>query len=188
MKLSRKVGCGAERVQSGRRVDFVAQPAEFGFNRDMVHASSPSRSSIGLRLLRAVGSYLLASLVAGIAFLVIFLVIAQLDSGGHFSLSTNDIAGAVVFIVFAVVYVACFAALPAMAAVFLIRALRWPRGLSDTIAGAVIGGVLAHLLISGFRPAAPEPLTFVFAAVGAIGGLAYWLAAGRPAARERVTA
>ncbi|MCF8880346.1 hypothetical protein L5876_11015 [Hyphobacterium sp. SN044] len=154
----------------------------------MDHASSPSRPPLWLRLLRAVGSYLLASLVAGVAFLLIFLVIAQLDSGDHFSLSTNDIAGAVVFIVFASVYVAAFAALPAMAAVLLIRALRWPRGWSDTIAGGLVGGVLAHLLISGFRPAAPEPLTVVFAAVGAIGGLTYWLAAGRPAARERVVA
>lgn len=188
MKLAGKVGCGAGRVQSDRRVEFVARCKESGFNRDMDHASPPSQSPLWLRLLRAVGSYLLASLVAGIAFLVIFLVIAQLDSGDHFSLSSNDIAGAVVFIVFASVYVAGFAALPAMAAVFLIRALRWPRGWSDTIAGALIGGVLAQLILSGFRPATPEPLTVVFAAVGAIGGLAYWLAAGRPAARERVAA
>jgi hypothetical protein len=181
LKLAGKVGCGAGRVQSDRRADFVAQHAESGFNRDMDHASSPSQSPLWLRLLRAVGSYLLASLVAGIAFLVIFLVIAQLDSGDHFSLSSNDIAGAVVF-------VAGFAALPAMAAVFLIRALRWPRGWSDTIAGALIGGVLAQLILSSFRPGTPEPLTFAFAAVGAIGGLVYWLAAGRPAARERVAA
>lgn len=78
--------------------------------------------------------------------------------------------------------IAMVASIPAAIAVFLMRRIRTVRGLTDMLAGGVIGGVATHLLLgNGLRlPVAVTPVTLSFAACGLLGGLVYWIFAGRP--------
>ena len=66
------------------------------------------------------------------------------------------------------------------------RAAHWRRGASDFITGAIMGALMAQIFgvpaLDGPRGLA---LTGLAALSGGIGGLAYWIAAGRPRAEDR---
>jgi len=78
--------------------------------------------------------------------------------------------------------IAMVASIPAAIAVFLMRRTRIVRGLTDMLAGGLIGGVAAHLLLgNGLRLSVEvTPETLGFSACGLLGGLVYWIFAGRP--------
>lgn len=180
MKLAGKVGCGAKRVQSAVRREIVARAAESGFNPDMETATSTLRPPLWLRLVRTLGSYVFACLAAASVLLLALLAVAAAEPDDILSLSANDLGGAAIFIAIATAYIAVIAALPALGAVWLARALRWPRGWSDAGTGALIGLAAGHLLLCGFSLSPPQPLDLVFILAGAIAGLVYWLANARP--------
>lgn len=83
--------------------------------------------------------------------------------------------------------IAAVSALPVLTLVYLARAMRLPRGWTDTLfaAGLVI---VAHRLMWELAPDVSPvmsedqyPLIAAFFAIaGAVGGLTYWFAAGRP--------
>jgi|GEM_PF-3545192 len=77
--------------------------------------------------------------------------------------------------------VAFLTAIPMPLLVLAERAAHWRRGASDFLTAALMGAVLAQLfgwpVLDGPRGIA---LTLFAAFSGGVGGLAYWLAAGRP--------
>jgi len=77
--------------------------------------------------------------------------------------------------------IAFLTAIPMPLLVFAERAAHWRRGASDLLTAALMGAVLAQLfgwpVLDGPRGIA---LTLFAAFSGGVGGLAYWLAAGRP--------
>ena len=89
--------------------------------------------------------------------------------------------GAVAFAALA----AFLTSIPMPLIVFLERACRWPRGLSDLLLGAFLAGLMVQIfdvpLLQGPRGWA---MTGFAALCGAMGGLSYWVAAGRPDAKE----
>lgn len=158
----------------------MARHAESGFNYCM-ETPLPSRPpALWLRLVRTLGSYLLACVAAGAILLIAFLAVATAEEGDILSLSADDVGGGLIFIIFASVYISIIAALPALGAVFLVRALRWPRGWSDALAGAFIGFAAGHLMLFGFSPAPPHPVSLAFLVAGLPGGFVYWRANARP--------
>ena len=83
------------------------------------------------------------------------------------------------------VFVGGVAAVPVVIFVHVIRFMRGPRGWTDVLFGALTGAGLATVLLLVLENDEWD-IVAMFAFAGAIGGLVYWLAAGRPAARERV--
>lgn len=77
--------------------------------------------------------------------------------------------------------VAFLTSIPMPLLVLVERAAGWRRGISDLLAGAAMGALYAQLfgwpLLDGPRGVA---ITAFAAFSGGVGGLAYWLAAGRP--------
>jgi hypothetical protein len=77
--------------------------------------------------------------------------------------------------------VAFLTAIPMPLLVLAERAAHWRRGASDFLTAALMGAVLAQLfgwpVLDGPRGIA---MTLFAAFSGGVGGLAYWLAAGRP--------
>jgi len=62
----------------------------------------------------------------------------------------------------------------------LARGMEWRRGWADTLFPAAVSFVLSTLLWGLNQGTGPLLLPFILAALGAVGGLTYWLAAGRP--------
>lgn len=184
MKLPRKVGCGAGRVQSDCRADLVAQHAESGFNQSVKTAALITKPAFWLRALRSLASYVLACLTAAS---LTFLGVSTISPPGIFVPMTREQLLFVAYLLaITTASIAVISAIPAIAAVFIVRSARWPRGWNDALAGGLIGLVASLLFLQGLNLDQYHLLGLISGIAGAIGGLVYWLAAGRPAARERV--
>lgn len=83
-------------------------------------------------------------------------------------------------------FIAAISAIPAIGAVYIVKSARWPRVWSDALEGGLIGLVASLLFLQGLNLDQYHLLGVLSGIAGAVGGLVYWLAAGRPAARERV--
>ena len=79
--------------------------------------------------------------------------------------------------------IAIFTAIPTLFLVLLLRATGAPRGWSDLIAGSVLGAALSVVVLFQSLMMSPAQVA-LFASLGAVGGLTYWLAAGRPRSQE----
>lgn len=181
MKLTEKVGCGAGRVQSDRRMDFVAQRAEFGFTQSVKTAALITKPAFWLRSLRSLASYLLASLTAAS---ITFLAVSTISPQGNVLPMTHEQLLFVAYLLaITTAFVAAISAIPAMVSVFIVRSAQWPRGWSDALAGGLIGLVASLLFLKGLNLDQYHLLGLISCIAGSISGLAYWLAAGRPAAR-----
>ena len=82
-------------------------------------------------------------------------------------------------------FVALIAALPAMALLILANLRRWPRGIADAALGATVPAVIYGLFVASQYNTLTEGVTgllvgLTLAPAGFLGGLAYWLLAGRP--------
>ena len=136
-------------------------------------------------VLRAFGAWLLACLTAATTLVLVFLVYAltvdALDNG--FAFDPGAIAGG--FMITAIgaafvgFYVVVLTALPWLGLVWLAKLTGLHRGFADIVLGALMGGALIQLMISPLGTGG-EPMILLFAAAGAVGGLTYWNAAGRP--------
>ncbi|WP_300527882.1 hypothetical protein [Maricaulis sp.] len=136
-------------------------------------------------VLRAFGAWLLACLAAATTIVLVFLVYAltvdAMDNG--FAFDPGAIAAGFMITAigaaFVVFYVIMLTALPWLGLVCLAKLTRLHRGFADMVLGALMGGTLIQLLGAPLGNGG-EPLTLLFAAAGAVGGLTYWNAAGRP--------
>ncbi|MCF8880345.1 hypothetical protein L5876_11010 [Hyphobacterium sp. SN044] len=79
------------------------------------------------------------------------------------------------------------AALPGALAVLAMRKLRLPRGWTDTFLGACVGAAIPALFMFALGDGNDVFRYSVFSIPGAIGGLVYWLAAGRPTPTQKVS-
>ena len=180
-----KVGCGTGRVQSDCRLDFVAQPAEFGFNRSVKTAALITKPAFWLRALRSFASYLLACLTAAS---LTFLAVSTISPQGNVRPMTHEQLLFVAYLLaITTAFVAAISAIPAMVSVFIVRSAQWPRGWSDAFAGGLIGLVASLLFLQGLNLDQYHLLGLISGIAGAIGGLTYWLAAGRPSPTQKVS-
>ncbi len=90
-------------------------------------------------------------------------------------------------------FIAVLAFLPSMAALAVVKALGVRRGISDTIAGGLIGAALITLLYQlGSNSFDLGRVDLIDAArygiAGLVGGFAYWFVAGRPRSRHQAAA
>lgn len=89
--------------------------------------------------------------------------------------------------------IAVVAALPSIAALVLVKVLDLPRGITDTLAGGLIGAVMITLILqTGSSSARPDGDVLIeaarFGAAGLVGGYVYWLTNGRPRSRRQIAA
>ena len=128
----------------------------------------------GRSLLRPTLAYLLASLSAGLVL------------EGSMPRSSTFLDSIVRVAVLAG-YAAVLAFVPVALAILVIRAAKLPRGLSEIVAGAVCAVLSMCLLVFLLGGAPPPPTNAAFwqplpplTLAGAVAGLVYWLANGRP--------
>ncbi|WP_420434961.1 hypothetical protein [Hyphobacterium sp.] len=132
------------------------------------------------RALRPALAYIVAAIVAALAIALFFYGLSLAEGGDE--LTAQGVGSFLAISGFLGLYVAAFAAIPTIILVWLIRIVELPRGWTDAVAGAIVGATMIHLLAFGASSIGepPSPLNLLFAAGGLAGGLAYWLAAGKP--------
>ncbi|WP_304072814.1 hypothetical protein [Maricaulis maris] len=142
------------------------------------------KTAFGADPLRAIGAWMVACYVAGVAVSLEFglyqgIVVENAVAAGLSAILIAPFLGFLVGLV-----VAFFTAIPALILTGVIRAIRWPRPFADMIGG---GGLGAALIVgmSGMAIARDGSwsgwLTVTgFALAGAISGWVYWRVAGRP--------
>ena len=124
---------------------------------------------------QATGPWALAVTVSTLVLLAGFAAVAGI---------VPDSPGAVAGFFFVVlVYVGALSAVPAIVVVWTLRVTGAPRGWTDALAGALIGPVMMRVVFGSFdfSPSSFKLADLLVAGAGAIGGLAYWYFAGRPA-------
>ena len=138
---------------------------------------------------RAIGAWLLTCYLVSVAVIAGFALLAVFDAGSEAGRQNywGTVTMAPVWGLFAGFVTAVFSALPVWGLVSLFRGLKWPRPLSDLIAGALLSLVLLQLLVGTLiygaaeRPSSmPAWLYLIFLAAGAAAGWTYWRLAGRP--------
>jgi ABC-type amino acid transport system permease subunit len=131
-------------------------------------------------------AFLGACITASLSVTLVFFSFA-ITSGE--AMGFNDFFSLVILTLFMAAYVAAFAAIPALVLIWSMRGLKAPRGWGDTLAGALTGGGLMHLIAFGLSGFAEPPVLndLLFATAGGIGGLTYWYLAGRPKPPYNVT-
>lgn len=131
------------------------------------------------RLAYAFSAWAIATFASAIALNLVSAVVIL--AGG--SATPTEFAGMLMGLLpmsfFIAVIIAMFTVLPWPVLVFAIKLGGLKRGVADTFAGAVMGACLIQffgwpVLQGGVG------ITLVFALAGAVGGLVYWLMAGRP--------
>ena len=142
------------------------------------------KAAFGADPLQAIGAWMFACYVAGVAVALEFGLYWGFVAGSVFAagLSAIVIAPVIGFLVGLVV--AFLTAIPALILTGVIRATRWPRPFADMIGGGGLGAALIAGL-SGVAIARDGSwsgwLTVAgFALAGAISGWVYWRVAGRP--------
>lgn len=133
---------------------------------------------------RPVAAYCAAAVAAGAA---VGFVAVPFISEMTFS---QALAGGLVFGLMLSPYIGVFALVPSMAALAVVKALGLRRGMSDSIAGGLIGAVLITLIYqlgsSSFDLGRIDLLEAVrFGLAGLVGGFTYWFVAGRPLSRHQ---
>ncbi len=128
---------------------------------------------------RAIGAWLAAVMAAAFSLTLAVAIFALVEEGRA---AIDGISGALAIIpmaLFVAVFVAAMTALPWPVLVLLAKFLRLHRGFADLVLGAIMGGMLIEMMSN---PTASQAwgVTLVFALAGAVGGLTYWLVAGRP--------
>jgi hypothetical protein len=138
------------------------------------------------RLFAIAFGFLFACMVAGliVVFAILFPEVSALDTGAIDPNALNILLG------FGFIFVSGFALLPALIVVAITEAFYVRSALAYGIGGAVVG--LACYL--GLIPFDPDTMQFsgivrrhleVMTGAGIVGGLIYWLIAGRNAGRWR---
>ncbi|NHK28413.1 hypothetical protein FF098_010895 [Parvularcula flava] len=138
--------------------------------------------------LRAAFAYLVACYFTAFCLSLQFVLGWSRDGQETF---ISKVGGSFIFSlpVFGVVVVLTF--IPVAVFVSLARHFRWLRGVSDSIAGGVIGLMLSILFMkSALQDMAIGAVLIVaiYTVTGTLSGLIYWLLAGRPAAPTRPVA
>jgi hypothetical protein len=125
-------------------------------------------------------SFLGASMVASVCVSIVFFAIALW--GGDEPISFAGLFSMLIIAITLGVYIAAFAAIPAMLLIWGMRLVKIRRGWTDALAGALTGAVIMHFIAHGLSAITQPPalITGLFAVAGLIGGLAYWQLAGRP--------
>ena len=80
---------------------------------------------------------------------------------------------------FVAIFVAVMTILPWPLFVVTLKLLRLHRGFGDMASGALMGAGLIEMMSNPLAKGAPA-VTLAFALAGAVGGLTYWIMAGRP--------
>ena len=147
--------------------------------------------------LRGLIAYGFASLAAGLSTFVMFNIdgfVRALRDPAPASTELDTIMililiwTAITMILYFSAIIGGLAALPGSLAVMAMRKLRLPRGWTDTFLGALVGAAIPALFMVALDGGNDIFQFSAFAIPGAAAGLVYWLAAGRPAVRERVAA
>ena len=128
---------------------------------------------------------ILAYGLACVAAAATMMIVGAIESPPPFDITQLfDVLGMLLFIA---MLIAVIALLPALMAAGLLFQTPIPRGIGEVCVGAVLGPALSFLVIysSVSRPGSLLPQLALFALMGAIAGLVYWLAVGRPKNRRR---
>lgn len=131
---------------------------------------------------RPVLAYCLASYAAG---LIIYLSILSIDRD-----PSIDFAKFLAYSTLFAVSVAVLALIPTILAVLALRKTRLRRGFTEVGVGALIGIFVSSVLYTAIGDDTIAIWTFLsraalFGVAGAVAGLTYWLANGRPQSQKR---
>lgn len=140
-------------------------------------------------LWRPLLAYLAAVLAAVLAFALLYLSVGIVTTGRELALLAQ-------LAVWAVLGATVLAAVPTLACLAVIRSAKLPRGCSEVVFGALVGtlpalaGLVRELIRGSYLSARDvEFLAEIFGSftfAGSVGGLAYWLAIGRPGSQIRL--
>ena len=147
-----------------------------------------SNKILGKAPVRAFGSWVLASYVAGVLISMGFGAYMLLAEPANAEAGLVAITMSPLYGLFVGVFVIALTALPMLVLTSLVRRLGLRRPRADLCAGALMGAGLVQMfglpIIWGANGTPPwlagRALTASFAAAGAISGWVYWRVAGRP--------
>ena len=136
---------------------------------------------------RPIAAYVVASVAAGC---FIGLVVFPFISGMAFP---SEMVGSLAFGLMWSPSIAVVAALPSIAALVFVKALDLPRGVTDALAGGLIGAVMITLILQiGSSSVRLDEDVMIealrFGGAGLVGGYVYWLTNGRPCSRRQIEA
>lgn len=125
-------------------------------------------------------AFLGASMAASLCVSIVFFAIALW--GGDEPISFAGLFSMLIIAITLGLYIAVYAAIPAVAFIWAMRLTKLRRGWGDAIAGGLTGGPMAHFLLHGLSALTEPPslMAGIFFLAGVIGGLAYWQLSGRP--------
>lgn len=125
-------------------------------------------------------AFLGASMVASLCVSIVFFAIALW--GGEEPVSFAGLFSMLIIAITLGVYIAAFAALPALLLIWGMRLVKIRRGWTDALAGALTGAAIMHFIAYGAASVTQPPalITVLFAVAGLIGGAVYWNVSGRP--------
>ena len=125
-------------------------------------------------------SFLGASMAASVFISIVFFIIALW--GGEEAISFGGLFSMLIIAITLGVYIAAFAALPALLLIWGLRLVKIRRGWTDALAGALTGAAIMHFIAHGASAITQPPalITGLFAVAGLIGGAVYWNFTGRP--------
>ena len=134
-------------------------------------------------LWRAVGRPVLAYFAAACAAGVVMFVVGV--STTTFGERAHDVARSVRIIPYFAAFIAVLAVVPTIIAAAVLRMTRLRRCLAETMAGAVIGLAVSSAFLLAIGGDAILTWSFLaplsaYGTAGAVAGLTYWLALGRP--------
>ncbi|MEN0654046.1 MULTISPECIES: hypothetical protein [Hyphobacterium] len=156
----------------------MARWKESSFNQSVKTAALITKPAFWLRALRSFASYLLACLAAAS---LTFLAVSTISPPGIVLPMTHEQLLFVAYLLaLTTAFIAVVSAIPAIAAVFIVRSARWPRGWCDALAGGLIGLVASLIFLQGLNLDQYHLLGLISGIAGAIAGLVYWLANARP--------
>lgn len=132
---------------------------------------------------RGVLGFLLAVLVGAISSGASMTLITLHRTGWNIE-NAEPLSSFVLFSVFVGIYAGGFAAPFAIIACWTTRLMRWPRPLSEIVAGFLIGALFTYV----FRQASDPGIPYLAVTFGALSGYVYWRAVGRPKPSTREAA
>ena len=135
---------------------------------------------------RALWRPVLAFLAASYAASIVIMGFSLLDDDDGFG-GMREVALLFLVSLSFMEFVVILAAIPAASAILVIRISRIPRGYAETAAGAICAMFVMRLFANPWTGDPPNMLngeywaeTWPFILAGAVAGLVYWLANGRP--------
>lgn len=133
-----------------------------------------------MRMIRAVRSYLVASIAIAAVIALVGSLVAALPDVRHPGHLIAAIVSSVSVTAFILLIVLPLAALPAITSVFVMRAATLPRGWADTGFGAATGLFVAVLALAESPYAEAHGLIALVTLAGTVGGNVYWRASDCP--------